>query len=189
MCVVSLGLGGLAFIRGTHPVTLRARDMRPSLLDVLRGPFRPSVTASGAATPFAADLALSVAVVLALAVAGLWVSRSIDQVSAGNAGSVALTGRLQSVGPPRAGLVSAGAELTVENDRARPIEGNLRIAIEPAGEGTGRIDQRLTIAPNSTTRVLVPVRVPCEGAVRAALSNPSGARRVVRLRVRCPGRS
>ena len=98
---------------------------------------------------------------------------------------MALTGRCRACGPPRDGLVRAGAELTVENDRPRATEGNLRIAIEPAGEGTGRIEQRLTIAPNSTTRVLVPVRVPCEGAVRATLSNPSGARRVVRLRVRC----
>ena len=101
---------------------------------------------------------------------------------------MALAGRLQTPGPPRDGLVERPCELTVENDRPRPIEGNLRIAIEPAGQGTGRIEQRPHVRAEQHDACAVPVRVPCEGAVRATLSNPRGARRVVRLRVRCRAR-
>ena len=184
LCACSLGLALIAFIRGRHPVTLRARDMRPSLADVLQAPLRPSRHATSDRPPVAADLALNAAVFLALVVAGLWMSRSID-LSTGRTGSVALTGRVQAATQPRDGMVRADVELTVENDRPGPIRGDLRIAVEPAGRGTRGFDQPLTVPPGATSRVAVSLRLPCEGAVRATLSNPSGARRVVRLRVRC----
>ena len=41
------------------------------------------------------------------------------------------------------------------------------------------------VAPGATSRVAVPLRLPCGSAVRATLSHPSGVRRTVRLRVRC----
>jgi hypothetical protein len=184
LCGCSLGLALIAFIRGTHPVTLRARDMRPSLVDVLRGPLRPSRHSTSDLPPVAADLALIASVLLALAVVGLWMSRSID-LSTRETGSVALTGRVQAAAQPRDGMVRADVELTVENDRPGPITGDLRIAVEPAARGTRGFDQPLTVPAGATSRVAVSLRLPCEGAVRATLSHPSGVRRVVRLRVRC----
>jgi Protein of unknown function (DUF1616) len=184
LCVFSLGLAVVAFIRGTHPVTFRARDMRPSLLDVLRGPLRPPRYATADLPPIASDLAISASVLVALAAAGLWISRSID-LSTDRVGSVALTGRVQAAAQPRDGMVRAGVELTVENDRPGPITGILRIAVEPAGQAR-KFEQRLTVPANATSRVAVSLAMPCEGAVRATLSHPSGAGRAVRLRVRCP---
>ena len=151
---------------------------------VLQGPFRAPREATPNPPPIAADLALSVSVVLALAVAGLWVSRSIDASSA-QEGSVALTGRIQSTGVPRNGLVRATVELTVENDRPRPNGWPAADRDRAGGPGDGPDRAAVIVSPNSTTRVAVPVRVPCGGAVRATLSNPRGARRVVRLRVGC----
>ena len=118
LCACSLGLALTVFVKGTHPVTFRARDMRPSLVDVLRGPLRPSRDAATDGPPVAADLALSACVLLALAVAGIWVSRSID-LSTDRTGSVALTGRIQAAAQPRDGTVRADVELTVENYPAR----------------------------------------------------------------------
>jgi hypothetical protein len=184
LCVCSLGLALIAFVRGTHPVTLGARDMRPSLADVLRSPLRPSRHATSDQPPVAADLALSASLLLALAVAGIWMSRSID-LSSARTGSVALTGRVQSAAKPRDGIVRADVELTVVNDRPGPITGHLRIGVEPAGRGTRGFDERLTVAPGATRRVAVPLRLACGSAVLATLSHPSGVRRMVRLRVRC----
>jgi hypothetical protein len=184
LCACSLGLAMIAVIRGTHPLTLKARDMRPSLLDVLRGPLRPARDATGDLPSISADLTLSVAVLLALAAAGLWVSRSID-LTTDRTGSVALTGRVQTAAPPRDGMVRAGVELTVENDRPGPITGVLRIAVEPARQGTHGFEQRLTIPASATSRVAVSLPVPCDGAVRATMTHPNGPRRAVRLRVRC----
>ena len=188
LCACSLALALIAFIRGTHPVTLRARDMRPSLVDVLRRPFRASrrERPTSDLPPVAADLALNASVLLALAVAGLCVSRSID-LSTERTGSVALTGRVQAAVQPRDGMVRADVELTVENDRPGTIKGDLRIAVEPAAPETPDVERKLTVPAGSTSRVAIPVRVPCEGAVRATLAHPTGARRTVRLRVRCPG--
>jgi hypothetical protein len=184
VCLVSVGLAAICFVRGTHPVTLAARDMRPSLLDVLRGAFRGERTATANGPPLAADLALSASVILALAVAGLWVSRSID-VSSADVGSVALGGRLQASAPSN-GLVPAVAELTVENHRSRQTEGNLRITVEPRSPGMRPIDRGVIVPAASTTRAAVRVRVPCNGSVRVTFSNPRGARRALRLRVSCP---
>jgi hypothetical protein len=184
LCACSLGLAVIAFIRGTHPLTFRTRDLRPSLLDVLRGPFRPPRGATGDLPPIAADLALSAAVLLALAVAGLWVSRSID-LSTDRTGSVALTGRVQTAAQPRDGIVRAGVELTVVNDRPGPITGILRIAVEPVKPGAHGYEQRLTVPASATSRVAVSLPVPCEGAVRATMTHTNGPRRAVRLRVRC----
>jgi hypothetical protein len=184
LCAGSLGLALIAFVRGTHPVTLRARDMRPSLVDVLRGPLRPSRHATSDLPPVAADLALTASVLLALAVAGLWMSRSID-LSTDRTGSVALTGRVQTAAHPRDGLVRADVELSVENDRPGPIKGDLRVAVEPAGRWSRPFHQPLAVPAGATSRVAVPLRLPCEGAIRATLSHPSGVRRLVRLRVHC----
>jgi hypothetical protein len=184
LCASSLGLAAIAFVRGTHPLTFRARDMRPSLLDVLRGPLRPPRQPIGDLPPIATDLALSASVLLALAGAGLWVSRSID-LSTDRTGSVALTGRVQSAAQPRDGIVRADVELTVENDRPGPITGVLRIAVEPARRGTHGFAQRLSVSASATSRVAVSLPVPCEGAVRATMTHPNGPRRAVRLRVHC----
>lgn len=184
LCACSLGLALIAFVRGTHPVTFGARDMRPSLAEVIRSPLRPSRDAPSNQPPVAADLALSAAVLLALAVAGIWMSRSID-LSSGRTGSVALTGRIQSATEPRDGIVRANVELTLVNDRPGPITGRLRIGVEPAAQGLRGFVERIEVAPGATRRVLVPLRLSCGGAVRATLSHPSGPRRTVRLRVRC----
>jgi hypothetical protein len=188
LCVCSLGFALIAFIRGTHPVTLSARDMRPSLIDVLRSPLRPPRHATPDLPPLVADLGLIASVLLALAAAGMWMSRSID-LSPGRTGSVALTGRIQSAAEPRHGIVRAVAELTVENDRPGSITGDLRIGIEPAGRGTRRFHQSVTVAPGATRRVALSLRLPCGSAVRATLSHPTGVRRMVRLRVPCGGSS
>jgi hypothetical protein len=187
LCVCSLGFALIAFMRGTHPVTLSARDMRPSLVDVLRSPLRPSRHATSD-VPVVADLALVASVLLALAGAGMAISRSID-LSPGRTGSVALTGRIQSATEPRDGMVRAVAEITVENDRPGSISGDLRIGIEPARRGTRELHQPVTLAPGATSRVALSLRAPCGSAVRATLSHPSGVRRMVRLRVRCGGSS
>jgi hypothetical protein len=184
LCACSLGLALIAFIRGTHPVTLRARDMRPSIGDVLRGPLRSSRDPTSNRPPVAADIALNASVLLALAVAGLWISRSID-VSTDRTGSVALTGSVRATAQPRDGMARADVELTVENDRPGPISGDLRVGVEPAVRGTREFAESLTVAPGARSRVAVSLRLPCEGAVRATLSHPSGVQRVVRLRVRC----
>lgn len=184
LCICSLGLAAIAFIRGTHPVTLKVRDMRPSFLDVLRGPLGPPRYASTDLPPVTADLAISAAVLIALAVAGLWVSRSID-LSADRGGSVALAGQVRAAAPPHDGMVRADVELTVENARPGPITGVLRIAVEPAGPAR-TFEQRLTVPAGAASRVAVSLQVPCTGAVRATMSHPSGASRAVRLRVNCP---
>ncbi len=186
LCVCSLGFALIAFVRGTHPVTLSARDMRPSLIDVLRSPLRPPRQGASNVPAFVVELILVASVLLALAGAGMAISRSID-LAPGRTGSVALTGRIQSATEPRDGMVRAVAEITVENDRPGPISGDLRIGIEPARRGTRELRRTVTLASGATTRVALSLRVPCGSAVRATLSHPSGVRRMVRLRVRCEG--
>jgi hypothetical protein len=183
MCACSLGLAVIASIRGKHPVTLSARDGRPSLVDLLRIPLRPARHLTSDPPPFGADLALSASVVLALAAAGLAVSRSID-LSPGPTGSVALTGRIQSAAE-RNGIARADIEVTVENSRPGTISGDLRIGVEPAVRGARGFHKTVTVGPGATSRFAVSLRVPCESAVRATLSRPGGVRRLVKLRVRC----
>ena len=185
LCVCSLGLAVIVFIKGAHPVTLGARDMRPSLVDVLLSPLRPSRRAGSDPPPVAADLAFSVSVLLALAVVGMVMSRSID-MSHDSTADVALTGSIQSASEPRDGIVSARVELAVKNDRPGPITGDVRIGVEPPASGATReVARTLTVPANGTWRVVVSLRLPCEGAVQATLSHPSGVRRMVMLRVHC----
>jgi hypothetical protein len=184
LCACSLGLAVIVFIKGAHPVTLGTRDMRPSLVDVLRSPLRPSRRPGSDLPPVAADLAFSAAVLLALAAVGIVMSRSIE-TSRDATADVALTGSIQSASEPRDGIVRARVELAVKNDRPGPITGDLRIGVEPASLATRAFAHTLTVPSNATRRVVVSLRLPCEGAVQATLSHPSGVRRMVKLRVHC----
>jgi len=121
---------------------------------------------------------------LALAAVGLVMSRSIE-MSHDSTADVALTGSIQSASEPRDGIVRAHVELAVKNDRPGPITGDIRIGGEPATSATREFARTLTVPSNATWRVVVSLRLPCEGAVRATLRHPSGVRRMVMLRVHC----
>ena len=186
LCLCSVVLALVAIRRGTQPVTWTSTDFRPTAAEVLRAPFGRR-RALEEAPPLGADLLLTVAVLIALAIAGLWVVRALDR-SADPVPYTALTGRVVAAAPPRDGVTRARVEMTVVNDAPRAIRPVLRIGTDPALRGTRRLEQVVRVPARSSRRVGIALNAPCGGAVRAALSasNKAPALRAVKLRVACP---
>jgi hypothetical protein len=188
LCLASVVLALVVWWRGTHPVTWRPIDMRPSVADVLRAPLGARSRPGSESPPLGADLLLTVSVLIALAIAGLWMARALER-SAAPAPYTALTGRVLTAGAPRNGVTRTQVELTVVNDAPRAIRPVLRIGTDPPRRGTRLLEQIVTVPAESARKVAIELSVPCNGGVRAALSDgrSAPAKRAVKLRVACRG--
>ena len=167
LCLCSVVLALVAIRRGTQPVTWKSTDFRPTAAEVLRAPFGRR-RALEEAPPLGADLLLTVAVLIALAIAGLWVVRALDR-SADPVPYTALTGRVVAAAAPRDGVTRARVEMTVVNDAPRAIRPVLRIGTDPALRGTRRLEQVVRVPARSSRRVGIAL----DAAVRR--SGPGGA--------------
>ena len=186
LCLSSAVLALVVLRRGTHPVTWRPTDMRPSAGDVLRAPFGRRTEDQQNQPPLGADLLLTVSVVIALAIAGLWIARALDR-SGDPTPYTALTGRVLTAGEPRNGLARTQVELTVVNDSERAIKPVLRVGTDPPRRATRLLEQVVSVPAASARKVAIELQVPCNGAIRAALSGgrTAPAERAVKLRVAC----
>jgi uncharacterized membrane protein len=185
LCFASVVLALVAVRRGTQPVSWRPTDRRPNVADVLSAPLGRRTQADDA-PPLGFDLLLTVAVVIALAIAGLWVVRGLDR-AADPASYLALTGQVKNLDQPRAGVARSRVELNVVNDTAREMRPVLRVGTDPPRRGTRLIEQIVRVPASSVRKVAIELNAPCGGAIRAALSDSRSAPalRAVKLRVAC----